>query len=214
MRAAAARPRRPDCCQPKSGVATPESPPCGPMKAKLRAGSKDRRGAQPPHTAGGNTPQGGKQHTTRGEQHQGKPTRQQARTGRSACGSGRALLAHFKDKFNIVTGPRRQSGRCATSSPSPRACPRARASGCFRPSSSFCSTSSPTRSRTRWSSALEGPAGPVPGRDAVVKQERNAGIRCHLARAFARALARMRRARGARSQRIAYYCPSVERGAF
>jgi len=74
MRAAAARPRRPDCCQPKSGVATPESSPGGPMKAKLRAGSKDRRGAQPPHTAGGNTPQGGKQHTTRGEQHPGKPT--------------------------------------------------------------------------------------------------------------------------------------------
>jgi len=37
------------------------------MKAKLRAGSKDRRGAQPPHTAGGT-------HTTRGEtaHHKGR----------------------------------------------------------------------------------------------------------------------------------------------
>jgi len=75
-RAAAARPRRPDCCQPESGVPTPEGSACGPMKAKLCAGSKDRRGHSP-RTPRGETPQGGKQHTTRGEQHTGKPTRQQ-----------------------------------------------------------------------------------------------------------------------------------------
>ena len=66
MRAAAARLRRPDCRQPKSSVATPEGPPGGPMKAKLRAGSEDRRGAQPPHTAGGNTTSG---ETAHGETH-------------------------------------------------------------------------------------------------------------------------------------------------
>jgi len=73
MRAAAARPRRPDCCQPESSMATHEGPPGGPMKAKLRAGSKDRRGAQPPHTAGGNTTRGETAHhkgrTAHGETH-------------------------------------------------------------------------------------------------------------------------------------------------
>ena len=68
MRAAAARPRRPDCCQPKSGVPTPEGSTGGPMKAKLRAGQKTA-GGHSPRTPQGETPQRGKQHT-------GKPTRQ------------------------------------------------------------------------------------------------------------------------------------------
>jgi len=74
-RAAAARPRRPDCCQLESGVPTPEGSTGGPMKAKLRAGQKTA-GGHSPRTPRGETPQGGKHHTTRGEQHTGKPTRQ------------------------------------------------------------------------------------------------------------------------------------------
>jgi len=70
VRAAAARPRRPDCCQPKSGVPTPEGSSGGPMKAKLRAGQKTA-GGHSPRTPRGETPQGGKHHT-------GKPTRQHA----------------------------------------------------------------------------------------------------------------------------------------
>ena len=59
MRAAAARPRRPDCCQPKSGVPMPEgSSGWWTHESKATSGSEDRRGAQPPHTAGGNTTRG------------------------------------------------------------------------------------------------------------------------------------------------------------
>jgi len=72
---------------------------------------------------------------------------------RALCGSGRALLAHFKDMVTGLALLRAERALRDITPPSPRACPRARASGCFRPSSSFCSTSSPTRSRTRWSSS-------------------------------------------------------------
>jgi len=96
---------------------------------------------------------------------------------RALCSSGRALLAHFKDMFNVITGlallqaertmrdlvpsprawrlrrPSRTDTRCSPSSNAflPRGV--SMASSCFRSSSGFCSTSSPTRSRTRWSSS-------------------------------------------------------------
>ena len=60
VRAAAARPRRPDCCQPKSGVPTPEGSTVGRMKAKLRTRQK---------TAGGHSPR-----TPRGKHHKGGNT--------------------------------------------------------------------------------------------------------------------------------------------
>ena len=91
-RAAAARPRRPDCCQPESGVPTPEGSACGPMKAKLCAGSKDRRGHSP-RTPRGETPQRGKQHT-------GKPTRQHLRTQRIRSGRDQDRSGRDQDRSN------------------------------------------------------------------------------------------------------------------
>jgi len=66
------------------------------MKAKLRAGQKTAGGHSPRTcTPRGETPQGGKQHTTRGEQHTGKPTRQHASCGvsREPC-SGRGSTCY------------------------------------------------------------------------------------------------------------------------
>ena len=81
----------------RAGMQTPEGSTGGPMKAKLRAGLKTA-GGHSPRTPRGETPQGRKQHTTRGEQHTGKPTRQHPPRRESSkkraaakCGGGKSL---------------------------------------------------------------------------------------------------------------------------